>query len=52
MGFSSQEYQSGLPWPPSGELPDPGTEPVNLTSHALAGGFFSTTTPQETLEYK
>ena len=27
MGFSRQEYWSGLPLPPSGDLPDPGTEP-------------------------
>ena len=27
MGFSRQEYQSGLPFPPPGDLPDPGIEP-------------------------
>ena len=27
MGFSRQEYWSGLPFPPSGDLPDPGIEP-------------------------
>ena len=27
MGFSRQEYQSGLPWRPPGDLPDPGIEP-------------------------
>ena len=27
MGFSRQEYWSGLPFPSSGDLPDPGTEP-------------------------
>ena len=27
MGFSRQEYWSGLPFPPPGHLPDPGTEP-------------------------
>ena len=27
MGFSRQEYWSGLPFPSPGELPDPGTEP-------------------------
>ena len=26
MGFSRQEYQSGLPCPPPGDLPDPGIE--------------------------
>jgi len=28
MGFSRQEYWSGLPWPPSGDLPYPGIEPM------------------------
>ena len=28
MGFSRQEYWSGLPFPPPGDLPDPGIEPV------------------------
>ena len=27
MGFSSQEYWSGLPFPSPGHLPDPGIEP-------------------------
>ena len=27
MGFSRQEYWSGLPFPPPGDLPDPGIEP-------------------------
>ena len=27
MGFSRQEWESGLPFPPPGDLPDPGTEP-------------------------
>ena len=39
-GFSSQEYWSGLPFPPPGHLPDPGIEPVSFGSLALAGGFF------------
>ena len=38
MGFSRQEYWSGLPFPPPGDLPNPGIEPV---SSALAGGFFT-----------
>ena len=40
MGFSRQEYWSGLPCPPPGDLPDLGTEPASLTSSALASGFF------------
>ena len=44
MGFSRQEYWSGLSCPPPRDLPDPGIEPVSLKSHALAGGFFTTST--------
>ena len=36
MGFSRQEYWSGLPFPSSGDLPDPGIEP---TSPALQADF-------------
>ena len=35
MGFSRQEYWSGLPFPPLGDLPDPGIEPVSPASLAL-----------------
>ena len=35
MGFSRQEYWSGLPFPPPENLPDPGIEPVPLMSPAL-----------------
>ena len=45
MGFSSQEYWSGLPFPPPRDLPDPGIEPVSLMSPALAGRFFTTAPP-------
>ena len=41
MGFSRQEYWSGLPCPPPGDLPDPGIEPEPLKSIALAGRFFT-----------
>ena len=44
MEFSRQEYQSGLPFPSPGHLPDPGIEPV---SPALAGRFFTTSTTWE-----
>ena len=37
MGFSRQEYWSGLPCPPPGNLPDPGIEPESLMSPELAG---------------
>ena len=35
MGFSRQEYWGGLPCPPPGHLPDPGTELASLKSSAL-----------------
>ena len=42
MGFSRQEYWSGLPFPSPGDLPNPGTESDSL---AFAGGFFTTEPP-------
>ena len=42
MGFSRQEYWSGFPCPPPGDLSDLGIEPRSLTYPALAGGFFTT----------
>ena len=36
MGFSRQEYWSGLPFPSPGDLPDPGTEPVSPALQADA----------------
>ena len=42
MEFSRQEYWSGFPCPPPGELPDPGFEPMSLASVALSGRFFTT----------
>ena len=48
MGFSRQEYWSGLQFPSSGDLTDVGNNPV---SPALAGGFF-TTEPPGKLHYK
>ena len=42
ISFSRQEYCSELPFPPPGDLPDPGIEPA---SPALAGGFFTTEPP-------
>ena len=35
MGFSRQEYWSGFPCPPSGDLTDPGIEPVSPAAPAL-----------------
>ena len=34
MGFSRQEYWSGLPFPPPGDLPKPGIEPTSAVSPA------------------
>ena len=42
IGFPRQEYWSGLPILPPGDLPCPGIEPASPVSPALAGGFFST----------
>ena len=36
MGFSRQEYWSGLPFPSPGDLPDPGIEPGSPTLQADA----------------
>ena len=47
MGFSRQEYWSGLPCPPPGDLLDQGIKPASLTSLALTGRFFSTCTTWE-----
>ena len=41
MGFPRQEYQSGLPFPPPGDLHHSGTEPASPESPELVGGFFT-----------
>ena len=43
-----QEYWSILPFPPPGDLPDPGIEHKSPVSPALAGGFFITEPPGNT----
>ena len=45
MGFSRQEYCSGLLCPPPGNLPDPGIEPTSPVSPALQADFLPTETP-------
>ena len=52
MGFSGQESWRGLPFPPSGDLPDPGIEPTSLVSPGLASGFFATTTTWEAPQHR
>ena len=47
MGFTRQEYWSGLPCPPPGDLPNAGIEPVSLTLPPLASRFFTTSTTWE-----
>ena len=47
MEFSRQEYWSGLPFPTSGDFPNPGIEPLPLVSPALAVRFFTTSTTWE-----
>ena len=42
LGFARKECWSGLPFPTSGDLPNPGIEPTSLISSALASGFFIT----------
>ena len=46
MGFSRQEYWSGLPFPSPGDLPNPGVEPLVSCS---AGGFFTPEPPGKPL---
>ena len=44
MGFPRQECWSGLPFPSPGNLPRPG---IKLMSSALAGGIFTTESPEK-----
>jgi len=48
MGFSRQEYRSGVPFPSPGNLVDPGIETI---SPALAGRFFTAEPPEKPLLY-
>ena len=48
MGFSRQEYWTGLPFPSPGDLPNPRTQPM---SPALAGRLFTTKPPRKPLAY-
>ena len=45
MAFSRQEYWDGLPFPPPGDLADPGIKPPFPASPALAGEYFPMDTP-------
>ena len=48
MGFSRQEYWSGLPFPSPGDLPDTGIKPV---SPALVCRFFTTAPPGKPINH-
>ena len=47
IGLSRQEFWSGLPCPPPGNLHDPGIKPMSPMSPTLAGGFFITSATWE-----
>ena len=49
MGSPSQEYCSGMPFPPPGDLPDSGIEPAPPVSCALADGFFTSEPPGKSI---
>ena len=51
MNFPRQEYWGRLPFPPSRDLSEPGTELVSPSSHALVGGFFTTEAPGSPLDW-
>ena len=42
MGFFRQDYWSGLPFPPLGDLPDSGMEPESPVSPALQVDYLPT----------
>ena len=51
MGFSrKKKYWKVLPWPPPGDVPNPGIKTESLRSPALAGRFFTTSATWEALE--
>ena len=50
MGFSRQEYWSGLLYLPPGYLPDPGIKSTSLKSPTLGGGFITTRGSLEPME--
>ena len=47
MGFSRQEYRSGLPFPPPTDLPNPRSELTSLMCPEVASGFFTTSAAWE-----
>ena len=51
LGFSRQEYWSGLPCPPPGDLPDPGIKPTSLTSPAWQVDYLPLAAPEKPILY-
>ena len=51
MGFSRQEYWSGLPFPSLGDLPDPGTEPRSPALQADALTYTEWSSQKEKHQY-
>ena len=51
MGFSRQEYWSGLPFPTPGDLPGPRIEPMPFISPVLAGRLFTASGTWEALAH-
>ena len=47
MRFSRQEYWSGFPCPPPGDLPNPGIKPVSRCISCITGGIFTTEPPEK-----
>ena len=47
IGLSRQEYWSGLPDHPPGDLPNPKMEPLSVMSPAFANGFFTTSATEK-----
>ena len=50
MGFSKQEYWSGLPCPPPGDLLDPGIKPMSLMSPSMQAGSLPLEPPRKPLK--
>ena len=51
MGFSRQDYWSGLSRPSAGDLPNPDIQPPSLMSPALESGFFTARATWEAPKY-
>ena len=52
MGFSKQVYWSRLPYPPPGDLPHPGIEPVSLHVSCIDSRFFTTTASLGSVDWR